>query len=251
MKNILSLLLLLFSTNFHSQTNKLDSKNINDSLYETKINNNENLLKFKSDSLNKELLYYKIKEDYYSTALSDQGNRFTLIVSGILVLFTLVSFGAFKYEISNIKKETNHKLKVHKDEINNYKKKLSKTITELKSAKGNLNTSIALHFEKEEKYGQAFIFYIGASVGHGHLYKEKKKKKQLGYDEKKRFKTCIANLNLALKNLKLIENPKENEAINNSLDSIKKNIDKIYRFDNEDVKNLISQIRTLLNNEQK
>jgi hypothetical protein len=249
MKNIFLLFLLIFTTTFYSQTKNLDSKNKKENLSEAKIKNIENLLKFKSDSLNKELLYYKVKEDYYSTALSDQGNRFTLILSGILAVFALVSFGAFKYEISNIKKETNQKIKIHKDEINNYKKKLSKTITELKGAKGNLNTSIALYFEKQEKYAQAFIFYIGASIGHGHSYNGKKKSQKVNDDEKKRFKTCITNLNLALKNLKLIENPKDDDSINDSLDSIKKNMDKIYRFENDEVKNLISQIRTLLTKE--
>ena len=118
-KNIFLLFLIIFTTTFYSQTKSLDSKNKKENLSEAKIKNIENLLKFKSDSLNKELLYYKVKEDYYSTALSDQGNRFTLILSGILAVFALVSFGAFKYEISNIKKETNQKLKIHKDEINN------------------------------------------------------------------------------------------------------------------------------------
>ena len=79
MKNIFLLFLLIFTTTFYSQTKSLDSKNKKENLSEAKIKNIENLLKFKSDSINKELLYYKVKEDYYSTALSDQGNRFTLI----------------------------------------------------------------------------------------------------------------------------------------------------------------------------
>ncbi|WP_276976728.1 hypothetical protein, partial [Flavobacterium filum] len=193
-----------------------------------------------------ELLYYKVKEDYYSTALSDQGNRFTLIFSGILALFAIVSFGVFKYEISNVKKELRQKLITHKSQINKYKKKLTKTISQLKSAKGNLNTSIALSFEKEKKYDQAFIFFIGASVGHGHKHNGKKKSNEENNNETKSFNTCIVNLKLALKNLELIKNPKENEIIKRSNDSIKKNLDKIYKIDNEEVKNIVSEIRILL-----
>ena len=128
-KQLTLIFILIFSLSVFSQkNNQIKKYNINDkidSLNRSELNQNlkieklNKLVNFKTDSLEKELLYFKVKEDYYSTALSDQANRFTLIISGILALLALLSFGLFKNEVSKIRLETDKKLSKHKKEIKN------------------------------------------------------------------------------------------------------------------------------------
>jgi phosphotransferase system IIB component len=241
--NTLILLLLFFSINSYSKNNnqsKVDSSySVN---LERKISHLESLIK-SNDSLNKELIHYKVKEDYYSVALSDQGERFTLIVSGILALFALGSFGIFKYEMLKINEEVEFKLSEQRNKVKKQKKKLSKTISELKSANGNLNTSIGIHFEKEKDYKKAFKFYLYAADRHGNSAKRRKKSKE-NSEEINHYETCIANLKLALKNLKLINKDNINiDKFKKEFEKGNKTIDTIYALNNEEVKNLISEIR--------
>ncbi|MCK8492902.1 hypothetical protein M0L20_13625 [Spirosoma sp. RP8] len=80
------------------------SKNPTDSL-KIRMNNIETIYQKRTDSLQKELQFYKIKEDYYSDAMSDQANRFSLLVGGLLALAGLLSWGVIKYEVVTLRKE--------------------------------------------------------------------------------------------------------------------------------------------------
>lgn len=248
MKKITLLFILLSLVSF-SQNKSSDDELILinekiDSLKLSKNNIEKGILALKeitnkrSDSLEKELLFYRTKEDYYSTALSDQGNRFTLIISGIMALFALISFGAFKYEVSLLRNETNYKLKKHKKEIKKYKDQLKNTNSELVAAKGNLNTSIAVHFEKEENYPQSFNFYLAAALNHAQSESKKDEK-----DTDEIFKVCIINLECALVNLNKITSDDDKDLLKTIIDLCKITMDDISEFDDDKVKNLIAQIR--------
>ena len=89
----------------------------------------------------------------------------------------------------------------------------------MKSANGNLNTSIGIHFEKEKDYEKAFRFYLYAADRHGNSAKRRKKIKE-NSQEINHYETCIANLKLALKNLKLINKDDIN------IDKFKKELEK-------------------------
>lgn len=252
MKKISLLIFLIFSISILSQNEIKTNKNITDNInsletqYEKRIKDLDKYYKLKSDSLNKELLYFKVKEDFYSAALADQGNRFTLILSGILGLFALISFGVFKYEVSQISKKTKKKLNAQKKEFNKYKNELLETNTDLNSTKGNLFTSIAIYFQKEEEFVNAFHYFIVAAKSHGNITDKKKLETKLETSEEHNYDVCLSNLNLALENLKKIKLDEDKQELQKKIDKIKKVINIIYNFNNEEVKEVITQIRTNL-----
>ncbi|AUC20620.1 hypothetical protein BTO15_00150 [Polaribacter sejongensis] len=251
MKNITIISFLLFSLisfsqkqNLKEQINLLNKQVENINISNTEVKNQITELVGssleKNNSLEKELLFFKVKEDYYATALSEQANRFTLIISGILALFAIISFGAFKYEVSSIRKETSIKLNNHKKEIKKYKTQLKQTNLDLKGAKANLSTSIAKHSEKENDYSTAFQYYIIAAREHGQSSIGRNKEiKNNDKSTEEIFNVCIINLNFALNSLQKMK-PHQVEIKN---EKIRKIIDDIYLFENEDVKNLIAKIR--------
>jgi hypothetical protein len=243
-KTILLLILLvnlsIFSQkiseqNTHKETHLITKNTIRDSL-----SKKQESINFTRDSLEKEILFYRVKEDYYTTALSDQANRFTLIITGILALFAIISFGAFKYEVLKIREETDIKLKNHKKSIKEYKKQLYETNKELKSAKGNLSTSIAKYFEKEDDHANAFCYYLAAAKAHG---ESKKDKETLEASEEKPFGVCLINLGLSLDCLNKIESSKHKEKLKSNLTTILKAMDGIHNLNDNEVKKIIAEIR--------
>ncbi|OOG79003.1 hypothetical protein, partial [Flavobacterium sp. A45] len=124
-----------------------------------------------------------------------------------------------------------------------YRIDLKETKTELKLAKGNLSTAIALHFEKEKDYVNAFFYFISASKGHGESSEEKKESNITNNPEKKHYETCITNLNLASKNLKKITTDPDKEKLKTKVDSVKKLMNDIHKLNEDEVKNLVSTIR--------
>lgn len=244
---MLLLTLQNFSRNFEEQnTTKHNNTNPLTIINDTLLKEKKETFDFKSDSLEKELLFYKVKEDFYTAALSDQANRFTLIITGILALFTIISFGAFKYEVLKIREETDLKLKKHKKEIKDYKKQLSETNIELTGAKANLSTSIAKYFEKENDHVSAFYFYLSAAKSHG----ERKWTDAIDSEEsaKESFGVCLTNLDLAVNCLNNITTVKEKTKLKAKLSAVNKLLDLTHNFEDNKVKIVIAKIRiTCLN----
>lgn len=191
------------------------------------------------DSLNRELLYYKVKEDYYSSALSNQTNKFGVIITVIVGLFALISFGAFKYEIIRLNEESDEKFIKQKKLFKKQKKKNGKIKSSLERARGNLHVTIALLLKKEENYKAAFIYYImGARDRLVDI-------KRYSIDEE--YPVLIQNLNSAMKMLGKIT-PSKNviEYLNKENEAINKCLNKLLKTENLKVRNLTSEIITKL-----
>lgn len=258
MKKIL-LLILCFSIQFnYSQTKPLNKNtyevkfdSLNQRIDNLKIEINSLKLKEQNsikniNNLNTDLLFYKVKEDYYAAALAEQTTRFAIIISGILFLFSLISFGTFKFQVQRVKKFTTKNISKLEIEFNDYKEKLSKTSNDLIGAKGNLFTSIAIHFKKEKNYVNAFYYHLLAARAHG----EHNENKEVGLEseakstKKDKYETSITNLNMSLKCLELAKT--EKDKINKNIYNIKETLDSVSVFKNEKVKNLIAKIRILI-----
>ncbi|GBF22568.1 MULTISPECIES: hypothetical protein [Arenibacter] len=260
-KTLILLLLFLTSLTVASQNftskeqweiinKRIDSISIVNENY-NKINNQaiEQLLLTRSnlDSLEKENLFYRVKEDYYSSALSEQSTRFALIISGILALVALISFTAFRYEIKQIKKFTLKRINSQNKKLDVYKTELSSTQMTLHLTQGNLNTSIGQYYQAKNDYVNAFHFYIVAAKSHGLSSKLQLSLKKIKETDENAYAFTITNLNDA--NLCLLEivAPEAVGQLKQIEATIKKDIDFIYAFDNENIKNEISNIRVLLN----
>jgi hypothetical protein len=70
-----------------------------DSLLDPRVKAIENYYKANTDSLQRELTYYKAKEDYYAAALGEQATRFGLIIAGLLTFAGLVSWSWFAQQL--------------------------------------------------------------------------------------------------------------------------------------------------------
>ena len=254
-KFIIIIIFFTFSINY-SQT-KILKKNINElNIKIENLNLNIDTLKsnIKKQKLateklrtkitfqDKDLLFYKVKEDYYATAISEQSTRFALIISAILALFTFISFKSFKSEVSKIKKRTEKQIKKVETEFIEYKDKLTETSNDLTRAKGNIYASIAVYFRDNKSYESAFRYQLLSAKEHG-FHKENNTLKDKS--EETDYKTCIANLKLSLKHLN--QTTIKLEQLTEDLDKTKGIIDSLSTLENEEVKNLTAKIRILLN----
>lgn len=150
-KKILIVILLLFlNESFSSEREKF-------------VKNNQSKI---IDSLKSELLFYRVKEDYYATALSDQSTRFSLIVGAIVGLVALVSFAGFKNEVRKHKKDYERQLKKLKDKVIEYDLKILKHEYSLNIASGNIFTVISQGFEAQNNHFLAFQFYLASARSH-------------------------------------------------------------------------------------
>lgn len=268
MKNIIILFVIFFFGISYSQT-KIIKKNITENnlkierLYQNidslKIKiKDQNLINTNSlneiDTLNKDLLFYKVKEDYYATAISEQSTRFAIIVSGILALFIFISFRSFKYGVSknteNTKKTEKTKKQIQKiekekkelqkieQEFIDFKNKLLETSDKLYGGRGNLYTSVSMYFESKKNYHHAFEYQILAAKSHG-IHSENNSLKD------KEYRACIVNLNLSLEHLKKESINKEYLIKINS--KTKETLDELNSLQSDKVKGLIAEIRILFN----
>jgi hypothetical protein len=163
-----------------------------------------------NESLNKELLFFKVKEDYYATALSNQADYFIFVITIILTLISLFSLGGFYYKINQLKKEYEITSNKNKKIIKKAKRNFNKMKYEYYSTRGNLNIIISRMFQKELRYDNAFLYTLLAAKT------RVLNKKQIN----KNHTAAVSNLKSALSLLGKISSVDEK---NNLLDQ-KKNI---------------------------
>lgn len=185
----------------------------------TNLNNSNTL----NDSLKRELIYYRAKEDYYVTALNEQSTRFTLIITSVLALFGLLSFGIYKLELNRIKKFTKKKIQAQKEEFVEHIDKINGIDENLNLVMGNLNVSIAIYFAGEESYTKSIEFYL---IGAKYLTKWKTSISKQEEKEEDKFDKVFINLKYAEDlidkissgNIEKEEFKEENKKMNNILD---------------------------------
>ena len=258
MKNFLLLITILTITiNGYSQTRTL---NIDSTDLELKIKKLDNLLKQTeihftqiSDSLKTELIHYKAKEDYFSIALADQSNRFSLIITSLLALLALLSYGGYKFELSRMKNDVEKQLAEQMIEFKEYKTKIKSLDSGLKSSSANTFVTVANNYAKENQWNLAFEFYLCAARDHANsallqmeLNVDSKEKEE---DKSKTFQFVLGNLNPAiemLNNLKADNSFKKD--IKNKIEFILEQLDDLNSVDFDEVKDLIAELRIGINN---
>lgn len=134
---LLSLLIVLFAV-----TIKASTKTNIDSLVNCKLAAIEQYHKAYADSVQRELTYYKAKEDYFSGALSDQSSRYSLIVASILALAAIVSWTRVGGIIRNQQKRMVNLSKDMDNKISDAIRNMDKISLELYQTQGRINYSI-------------------------------------------------------------------------------------------------------------
>jgi len=191
-------------------------------------------LKEQVQLIDKKIDLHKATEDCFSSALSDQSTRFSLIAASLLVILGGLSYGINKYEVENIKKTIEEKIKIHEKQESEFIKKASETIKRNYTTSGNTNRLIAEFFKTKEKFYSEFLYSVSAACQH---------KKSLDCyedlsivrnekDEKAIVEVVIANLEI-------------------SLDCLTKRIPANYKFSNNDTEKIYEDLETLSNSKIK
>jgi hypothetical protein len=203
------------------------------------------------DSLNKELIYYRVKEDYFSDALGDQSNRFALIVTGILALMALVSFGSIRYEMIRIKKGMGKQLSDQMQEFNDYKEKIKSIISSLNVSRANTFSLIAKLATDNKEWLPVLSFNLSAARDHSisAMIEIEAMEKDDKLDKNEEFKFVINNLKKAIDALDEIKKvPTLKQGIKDHLKDFIDDINLIDKVDFNEVKDLVAEIRNGINN---
>lgn len=123
-----------------------------------------------NSTLEKDLLYYRAKEDFYAAALNEQATRFTVIVTGILGLFAFFSWAGFHYEVKNYKAASNKKVKSVSKTFKKSKKELVKLQTEHFRSEGNLAASISYTLREKKLLFESGYYSMAAADAHNSHY---------------------------------------------------------------------------------
>jgi hypothetical protein len=254
MKEHITLLLFLIGTLAYSQKTTINNDSILTITSELIIKNNETLLKKieskldkeqrkKIDSLNREILYYKVKEDFYNTSLSEQSSKYIFITSGILAILALISFSVFKFEIHRIKRKTEKKLNKQAEIFEEFKDDFKFLESNSLVTQANMNASIGIHFRNEQNLNLSLGYHIDSTLFHIKYLNSKSENE----DEKFKIEECEAILsNISISN-EIIEEIIIDEQLKSKTKKQSENylesINKIYNFENEEVKNNISELR--------
>lgn len=248
MSNFLQILLIFFSFSFIPQ-NETDSTSAGgqEQKIEKSFPSTQEMLEQmekKNDSLNSELLFYRIKEDYYSTALSDQGTRFALIASGLLLAFTILSYAGFRHEIRKFKKESDEKVKKIKKAFNREKKNINEMKAELYGTEGNLYAAISEIFLNKKDYFASFQFVIQAATAHKEYTERAPQTTDFVRSVKSSKDACIALLGYSITLLEKSRDVKKDYTSHIERDdqSIQKWLKGLIQSENEDVRNLSVEV---------
>lgn len=215
-KNVDSILCLIESKMSieQSQSQKLDSINRN---------------------LKEQLIIYKAKEDYFAAALSDQSNRFILIVTILLALLGLFSFSWYSVE----KKKINRKFKSFGEEISKMKKENAALNADLCKTSGNAYAVISKTERRSGSYINSFRFAICAA-------RENTKAKMGNGND---FSIAIVHLNEAKKDFEIIVKDVINVSqVIEIKNGVFDDLDIIHMSNAEEIKVLCSEIRVAVSN---
>jgi hypothetical protein len=107
-----------------------------------KITSNEDSIKIEMlireiDDLKELAKEHKIREEYFTSILDEQVQRFSLIVGGIVFLFGLLTFGNIRYEISRNTREIDERISVINAKYEEKLKKLDAMESKLFSVTAN------------------------------------------------------------------------------------------------------------------
>lgn len=188
-----------------------------------------------NQELNKQLVQYKAKEDYFASALEEQSTRFALIVSAILGLLGLISFTWYRLEKQKIRKE----IRDVKSDFEELKKDSIRIEADLLSTSADAYSNVALIGKKDGALSFSFEFEIRAALN---KYQSAKLR---GYQKSS---ATVALLKSALKTLRLLSSVNEEKpyVLNCKADVIE-NLNVINKTDDQEIIDLIAEIRILLN----
>ncbi len=207
MKLFTLLIFLTLSNQSFSDTTKTREK-----LFLEKVNALEILHKSYADSLNKELTFYRLKEDYFTEALGEQANRFSLIIASILGFVGLVTFSSFRNEVKKMQKNYETQVSLLKKELNLYVEKSKEHDNKIQVVSGNFFTLAADVFIEKGDFILALELCLAAAHANSLAVRMPVEDNQTK-DSVNPFTYAINNMKSAMQSLNNIKEETSNEQI--------------------------------------
>lgn len=243
MKKSLMLSFIIISTFFVGYAQQ-DSLKISEfDLKLLSLGNKINELEKKNDSLMTQHLIYKIKEDFYFTAISDQTTKYSLITGTLIALLALISYATFKYELKKLEEKFNLELKNHsnrdKEVLDNHHIGLARSYVN----GGNSNQILKIILEERKDWIEASYYNLFAAYNHflascEFLSSSEDDKESIASSELKLVESILEE---TIDLISKIENEKKFSSEKSK--RIKKWFDKITCSENDKLKYLIAKIR--------
>jgi len=249
MKRIILILLLLFTSIVLLQANTDStylSKEIN-KLHET-IKLQNRLSKNTIDSLQRELLYYMVKEDYYAASLSWQTGVFTVVVSILFLIFAGISWSSMRLKIKNTEEKIYDRLEKYnsdfdskilemEEKYNEEKEKAVETKEGFFVLSFLMTNEKALELHKKGKYLMAIEFYFQTLVSLQNIIELDKE----NHMYKDQFIENIQKVNMILSDL--TNRVKIEEDV---LSEYKKKLNAFSKIEYDEIKDLLAETRVYL-----
>ncbi|GET31404.1 hypothetical protein PbJCM13498_02670 [Prolixibacter bellariivorans] len=189
------------------------------------------------------------RKDYFQNTLSEQTNKFSLIIGAIISIIGLLTFTGYKYEIKRVKKAFESLINNREKEQKDFKQKVYKLLTKTYKSSANSNTMISEEFANSGIFIGSFIHKLITAKNLNDLYEvihllesEKKVKEKDLID-------CKESLIVNLMDAQELFNKQINLDIRNTL-VIKERereifyyLDEISKSEIDDARNEISKIR--------
>ena len=256
----ISIISIFLSTNLAAQTAVVDSTKIDKKIDE--LNNTLSTIQSRyqsiNDSLEIEISKFQAREDYLSVALEDQASRFSLIVTGLLALAALLSYVGYKFELNRLKSKIEKQLENQKDDFKKYRNKIEGIDSSLRMSSANTYVTISTNFAKEEQYHLALEYSICAARDNSksllidiELNKDADNVDSFKLIEKDDCKTIIANLEYAIDMLTKVKSTNidlHKTHLSEIKSNISENLSIINNVDNEDVADLVAEMRIGIKN---
>jgi hypothetical protein len=203
-------------------------------------------LNSKNDSLLKQQIIFKAKEDFYSCALSDQATKYSLITGSLIALLALISYATFKYELNKIQTDFKNELEKHTAGDKEIRDKHLLGIARAYVNGGNTNQIVKLHHEDKEQWLLAVYYNLFAAYNH---FLASLEFKETNLAEKDRISKSELNLVTELLNeiIALIDKFSEDDKFTTEQTmNYKKWLDIMTKPGNDDLNDLLATIRTKL-----
>jgi len=209
----------------------------------TELENRLNLLQSKNDSLNKQIIIYKVKEDFYACALSDQSTKYSLITGSLLALLALISYASFKYEINKIKKDFELKICKHVETDKKIIDKHNEGLARSYVNGGNSNQIVKESLENKNDLIGASYYNLFATYNH---YLASKEFLNSNAEDNVRIAESEMKLvkNLLGETLDIIERLNSDNSYSHEQSlNFRKWLDKMAMSNDESIKDLIAKLR--------
>jgi hypothetical protein len=211
----------------------------------------ENNVQSKIDSLQKELLYYQVKEDYYSDALVMQTSIFIVIITIGLTILSLLSWKYFKFKLNEIKEDVITKVRDQNNKIDKINEDINLSFREVYGTAGNLYAQLGKDYIEKNRLFFAITLLLWSGLDYCKAYLYHIEYSGLASNPEGRHGLSAAKMTytLLLTALDKIKDDKVQLAdLKNKADEMLASLSTLSNIKDNKLMDLLAEVRTKINN---